>query len=179
MTGQRRLAIAAVLLIVAGGASPGGAHHPGGGSEPLVLIDSRRDGYRTVLEVFPPDPVAGSTTQFMLWVTPERRGDEFRGAARLWIQDQSASSAPSVVVPMPEEGRGAGVYLREHFFDRGGTYRVEVELAGLPTRWTGTLRVDSAIRRILTIGNPVTFGALVAAFVLFLWWREAWRRRTP
>ena len=179
MGGSSRLAIAAVLLVVAGSAAPGAAHHPGGGSGPLVLIDSRKDGYRTVLEVFPPDPVAGSPTHFMLWVTPERWGDEVRGRARLWIQDQSASPAPSMVVPMPEEGRRAGVYLKEHRFDRGGTYRVEVEMEGLPTRWTGTLRVDSASRWIFTAASPVAFGALVAAFVFFLWWQEARRRRTP
>ena len=169
--------VAPLLILAAGWATPASAHHPGGGSEPLVLVDSRRDGYRAVLEIYPPDPLAGRPTQFMLWVMPERWGTEYQGAARLWIQEQSSSSAPPVVIPMPEEGRRSGVYLMEHRFDRGGTYHVEVELAGLPTRWTGTLQVNPAGRWILTIAKAVVMGALVAAFVLYLWRQEASRGR--
>ncbi len=168
MRGKRRLAIAAVLLAAAGSASHTAAHHPGGESEPLVLIDSRKEGYRAVLEVYPPAPLAGSPTQFMLWVTPERWGYEYRGNARLWIREPSPSSTPPMVVPMPEEGRRAGVYLTEHRFPRGGTYRVEVELANLPSRWSASLRVDSAMNWILKIVTPLAFGVLVLAFLVFL-----------
>ena len=169
--------VAPLLVLVAGWATSASAHHPGGESEPLVLTDSRRDGYRVVLEGYPPHSFAGSPTQFMLWVTPERWGDKYQGAARLWIREQSSSAAPPVVIPMPEDGRRSGVYLMEHRFDRGGTYHVEVELAGLPTRWTGTLQVDPASRWIVTIAKAVVIGALVAAFVLYLWRQEASRGR--
>jgi len=173
------LCLAPAILLVAAWSSPVAAHHPGGAFEPLMLIDGRQDGFRAVLEVYPPEPLAGSNTQFMLWVTSERWGSEYRGAARIWFQNQSAASAPPVVVPMPEEGRGAGVYLAEHRFDRDGTYRVEVELVGLPTRWTGSLRVDPASRWILSLAKLAAFGALVAAFTFFLWWQEARRGRVP
>jgi len=176
---SRRIAmwLAPAILLVVAWNSHVTAHHPGGGSEPLVLIDSRRDGYRAVLEVYPPDPLAGRPTQFMLWVMPERWGTEFQGAARLWIQQQSSPAPPPMVIPMPEGGRRSGVYLMEHRFDRGGTYHVEVELAGLPTRWTGTLQVDPASGWIVTIVKAVVMGGLVAAFVLYLWRQEASRGR--
>lgn len=162
------------VLILGGFASPAIAHHPGGIAEPLVLIDARKEGFRTVLEVFPPDPVAGSLTQFMLWVTPERWGYDYRGAARLWIQDQSPSPAPPMVLPLPEEGRRAGVYLAEHRFDQGGSYRVVVELDGLPARWTGSLQVESASAWLLKLAKPVALGGLVVVFMLLLQW---WSRR--
>ncbi len=173
------LCLAPASLLVAAWSSPVAAHHPGGGFEPLVLIDDRRDGYRAVLEVYPPDPVAGSPTQFMLWVTPDRWGSEYRGAARLWIRNQSAPSAAAMAVPMPDEGRGAGVYLGEHRFDRSGTYRIEVELVGQPTRWSGSVRVDPASRWILSLAKLGASGVLVAVFVFFLWWRETRRRKIP
>lgn len=169
--------VAALLIPAAGWATLASAHHPGGGSEPLVLIDTRRDGIRAVLEVYPPDPLAGYPTQFMLWVMADRWGTEYRGAARLLIQAQSSASPPPVVIPMPEDGGRSGVYIMEHRFDRGGTYQIEVELAGLPTRWTGTLQVDPARRWIVTIAKAAGFGALVAAFVLYLWRQEASRGR--
>jgi hypothetical protein len=171
--------LAQAFLLVGTWASAAAAHHPGGEFEPLVLIDDRKDGYRAVLEVYPPDPVAGSPTQFMLWVTPDRWGPEYRGAARLWIQDQSAASAAAMAVPMPDEGRGAGVFLGDHRFDRSGTYRIEVELVGQPTRWTGSLRVNPASQWILRLAKLGAPGVLVAAFVFFLWWRETRRRKAP
>jgi hypothetical protein len=169
--------VALLLILVAGWAASASAHHPGGESEPLVLIDGRKDGYRVVLESSPPHSVAGSPTHFMLWVMSERWGAEYRGAARLRIQEQTSSVAPPVIIPMPEDGRRSGVYLREHRFDRGGTYQIEVELAGLPTRWTGTLQVDPAGRWIVTIAKAAGFGVLVAAFVLYLWRQEVSRGR--
>ena len=80
-----RIARAAPLLILTGWATIAFAHHPGGGSKPLVVVDGRRDGYRAILEVYPPDPMAGNPTQFMLWVMPERWDTAYRGPARLWI----------------------------------------------------------------------------------------------
>jgi hypothetical protein len=171
------LCLVLASLLVAAWSSPVAAHHPGGEFEPLVLIDDRKDGYRAVLEVYPPDPLVGSPTQFMLWVTPDRWGAEYRGPARLWIQDQSAASAAAMAVSLPDEGRGAGVYLGEHRFDRSGTYRIEVELVGQPTRWSGSLRVDPASQWILRVVKLSAFAALVAAFVFFLWWRETRRGR--
>jgi hypothetical protein len=169
--------VAALLTLAAGWATLASAHHPGGGSEPPVLIDSRRDGFRAVLEVYPPDPLAGYPTQFMLWVMADRWGSEYRGAARLLIQEQSSPASPAVVIPMPEDGSRSGVYILEHRFDREGTYQVEVELAGRPTRWTGTLQVDPASRWIVTIAKAAGLGVLVAAFILYLWRQEASRGR--
>jgi hypothetical protein len=173
----RIASVAALLSLAAGWATLASAHHPGGGPEPLVLIDGRRDGFRAVLEVYPPDPLAGYPTQFMLWVMADRWGTEHRGAARLLIQEQSSASAPPVVIPMPEDGRRSGVYIMEHRFDRAGTYRLEVELVGLPTRWTGTLRVDPAGRWIVTIVKSVGLAGLVAAFVVYFWRQEVSRGR--
>jgi hypothetical protein len=173
------VATAAVLQALVGAFSPVIAHHPGGGAEPLVLIDGRKDGYRAILEVIPPEPVAGRSAQFMLWVRPERWGYEYRGKAQLSIRDQSPASATPTVLPMPEEGRGAGVYLLEHRFDRGGTYRVEVELEDLPAKWSGALRVDTVFARWAKAMPFVVIAALAVAVILFLGWREHRRLKAP
>lgn len=86
------LCLAPAILLVAAWSCPVAAHHPGGKFEPLVLIDGRKDGYRAVLEVYPPDPLAGSLTQFMFWVTPDRWGCRHDGPAHSgWIRPAGGS----------------------------------------------------------------------------------------
>jgi len=183
MRAERRLAAylsrAVVVLAIAGGVSPAVAHHPGGKAGPMVLIVGSQQGYRAVLQASPGDPTAGSPTAFSLWVTPEGMGYPYRGEARLWIRRDFPSPAPPTVIPMAQRGTAAGTYRSEYRFDRDGLYRVEVDLVRLQTRWAGSLRVDPAAPWILALENPLVFGGLMGAFMLFLWWQSRRSGGTP
>ena len=169
-----RLAKAMLLLAVAGSVSPAVAHHPGGKSGPAVLIDRTQHRYRVVLQVSPGEPTAGSPTEFVLWVLPEGHSYAYGGEIRLWVHPIFQPPASPKMVSIAQWRTTGGAYRAEHRFERAGIYRVEVDLASLLARWDGYLEVDPPTPWYLWVGNPMVFGGLVVALMLFLHW---WSRR--
>ena len=160
---------------------PRAAHHPGAIPGAKVLVEGSQGGYSATLEVSPGDFTVDSPIEFFLWVTPDEMGQPYTGEARLWVQAEEPSPAARTMIPIEvrDKGMAAVVYSAPYRFDREGSYRLEVDLPGLQTRWEGSVRVERASSWFLESWTLMAFVVLVGAFVVFLEWRKRRNEKMP
>ena len=163
------LVLAPYPFSLIGDVVPASAHHAGD-SDVQVLLEGTQQGYHVVLEVAPRELIAGSVAELSLWTWRIVPGSPYTGRTRLSMQADGGSTTAESDIPIPEKGRGgvSVLYRGTYRFEREGAYRLDLELADLPARWSATLRVYPAATWYSAILQSVGAVGLAVGSLLFL-----------